>query len=195
MLWNGRDFEGWTFYLNPPKSGEAVDPMNVWSIRDGAIHCLGAPNGYMRTLADYTNYKLHVEWRWVPDPERAKGRNSGVLLHMSEPEAIWPKSIEAQLMAGNAGDFFVIGGTTVKELDPGPEGKNRRVAKMGESAEKEIGEWNEYDILCKGDTIEVRVNGELKNRGTQASVQAGKICLQSEGAPIEFRNVYIEPAE
>jgi len=162
-LFNGEDLSGWTVYL---KDG-AGDP-GVFTVRDGLIRCTGSPAGYLRTEQDYRNYKLHLEWRWVATPG-----NSGVLLHMSAPDVVWPKSIECQLMSGNAGDFFVIGG----------------------SSEKPAGEWNVYEIVCKDDGIYPVVNGELKNVGTDASVSAGKICVQSEGAPIEFRNIYLVPLD
>jgi hypothetical protein len=35
------------------------------------------------------------------------------------------------------------------------------------------------------------VNGMLQNEGAQATETSGKICLQSEGSPIEFRNIYV----
>ncbi|MHC4062585.1 MAG: family 16 glycoside hydrolase, partial [Planctomycetota bacterium] len=38
----------------------------------------------------------------------------------------------------------------------------------------------------------LHVNGVLQNEGTKATDTSGKICLQSEGSPIEFRNIYIE---
>ena len=34
---------------------------------------------------------------------------------MTGEDKVWPKSVEAQLMSRNAGDFFVIGGTEFKE--------------------------------------------------------------------------------
>ena len=182
-LFNGKDFAGWTFYLKD----SSVDPKTVWSIKDGVIRCEGKPAGYMRTVKDYANYKLHVEWRWAA----GKG-NSGVLLHMSEPDKVWPKSIECQLMSGNAGDFWLIGGTMIKEHGGR---KGRRVPKKEKSSEKPLGEWNVYEIVCKGDTVRPTVNGILQNEGTEATVTSGKICLQSEGKPIEFRNIYIEPVE
>ncbi len=39
------------------------------------------------------------------------------------------------------------------------------------------------------------VNGRLQNGGRKATDTEGWICLQSEGSPIEFRNIYIEPLE
>jgi len=183
-LWNGKDFTGWKLFVPDPN----VDVNTVWSVKEGVIHCTGSPAGYMRTLTDYANYKLHVEWRWPGRPG-----NSGVLLHASGPDKVWPKSIEAQLQARSAGDFWVIGGTDFKEHTTGHEGGGRRVPKKEKSSEKRRGEWNKYDIVCKGDTIRVLVNGVLQNEATECTVTAGTIGFQSEGSPIEFRNIYLEP--
>ena len=54
---------------------------------------------------------------------------------------------------------------------------------------------NSYDIYCDQDVIRCYVNGVLQNVGTNASDTSGWICLQSEGGPIEFRNIYIEPLD
>ncbi len=179
-LFNGQDLSGWAFVLHD----KGVDPMTVWSVTDGVIHCTGKPSGYMRTEADYADYQLHVEWRWP-----GEAGNSGVLLHMSEPDTIWPRSIECQLMSGNAGDFWVIGGTEFAEQ---VETSTRRVPKRAGSSENPVGQWNSYEIVCRGNTIRVLVNGVLQNEATETTVSSGKICLQSEGRPIEFRNIYIE---
>ena len=39
------------------------------------------------------------------------------------------------------------------------------------------------------------MGGLLQNQGTKATKTAGSICLQSEGKPIQFRNVYLEPLD
>ena len=59
--------------------------------------------------------------------------------------------------------------------------------------EKPVGEWNSYDIVCDGKTVTLFVNGLLQNKGTEANPWHGPICLQSEGSPIEFRNIYLGP--
>jgi len=190
-LWNGRDFAGWKLFI----PDEKVNVNDVWSVKDGVIRCTGKPNGYMRTEKDYHDYKLHLEWRWV---EGQYGRrNSGVLLHTSGPDKVWPRCIEAQLMSGNAGDFWLIGGTAITVDGKRTESADRarRVVKKQQSSEKPVGMWNSYDIFCEGDTIRCFVNGVLQNYGSDASESSGKICLQSEGAPIEFRNIYIESLE
>jgi hypothetical protein len=187
VLWNGRDFSGWKLFVEDAEH----DVIKTWSVRGGVIWCEGQPAGYMRTEGDYANYSLHVEWRW---PEG--GGNSGVLFHMSIPDKIWPKSVECQLMSGNAGDFWLIGGVETKEhAEKVKRVGGRRVRKLKESSEKPLGEWNVYEIISKDDWIVVFVNGVLQNVATKASVTSGKICLQSEGRAIEFRNIYIEPVE
>ena len=67
----------------------------------------------------------------------------------------------------------------------------RVVAKIAESTEKALGEWNTMEATCISDNIEVTVNGVVMNKATGISVKEGHICLQSEGKDIEFRNVYI----
>jgi hypothetical protein len=187
MLWNGKDFAGWKLYTRELEH----DVTKTWSIKNGMIRCEGKPAGYMRTEKDYADYLFHVEWRW---PE--EDGNNGVLVHMSEPDVVWPKSLECQLHSGNASDFWVIGGLeTAEHAKGGKRVKGRRTIKLKDSSEKPMGQWNAYDIICKDDWVVVLVNGVLQNVGTKCSDKSGKICLQSEGAPIEYRNVYIEPLE
>ena len=49
------------------------------------------------------------------------------------------------------------------------------------------------EVICNGNTIEVKVNGVLQNKGTNVNLDKGFICLQSEGKDVEFRNVYLTP--
>lgn len=180
-LFNGKDFTGWKLFL-----GGGADVTKTWSITNGVITCLGKPAGYMRTEEDYKDYKLTVEWRFI------KPGNTGILVHMSLPDQVWPRSIECQGMSQNQGDFFVIGGTEFKEHEGA---KGRRVPKRGPSNEKPLGEWNTYEVVCVGDTVRPYVNGKLMNEATGCNVTSGKICLQSEGSVIEIRKVFLEPAK
>jgi hypothetical protein len=184
-LWNGKDFSGWTFSA---ADGE-IKADEIWSIKNGVIHCTGIPNGYMQTESEFENYILYVEWRWVE-----KEGNSGVFLHTQESGIVWPNCIECQLKSGNAGDFVLIGkgSITVNGKSYINEEGFKGVRKMQESSEKPGGEWNSYKIICDEDKITCYVNDVLQNEGINASLTKGKICLQSEGAPVEFRNIYLE---
>lgn len=188
-LFNGKNLTGWTPFLDPRAKG--VTPAEVWSVKDGILHCKGKPNGYLLTDKEYGDYVLTVEWRW---PEKAG--NSGVFVHVSGPNKIWPKGAEAQLFSGHAGDFWLVGGF---KLDVDKTRQDKRTPrhyvrmKTEKPVEKKIGEWNKYEITCKGGTIKLVINGQLVNEGTHAEATRGKILLQSEGTPIEFRNVTLTP--
>lgn len=185
-LFNSKDFTGWKLFLPDAQA----DPAKTWTVKDGVVACTGNPAGYMRTVVPYENYCLRLEWRF---PEKAG--NSGVLLHIQEPDKVWPKSVEAQLNSGDAGDFWVIDGTEFKEhADPANKRVDgRRTAKLQDSSEKPLGDWNQYEITCKGNTITVKVNGVVQNTATDCTVTKGFIGLQSEGAPIDFRNITLQP--
>ncbi|MHC4225999.1 MAG: 3-keto-disaccharide hydrolase [Planctomycetota bacterium] len=191
VLFNGKDLDGWVRF----SPGDKRDADKKWtvdkvrSIRDGVIRCQGVPNGYIRTVESYANYKLHLEWRWP-----AKPTNSGVLLHSAGIDKTWPKCVEAQLMHENAGDFWLLSYSSIKAdgKQVGPE-QYANAKKKRPSNEKPPGQWNSYDIVCDGKTVTLFVNGLLQNKGTEANPSYGPICLQSEGSPIEFRNIYLEP--
>jgi 3-keto-disaccharide hydrolase len=182
-LFNGKDFEGWKLFI----PDENVDPLSVWSINDGVIRCAGSPKGYMRTTTAYQNYKVSVEWRWPED-----GGNNGLLVHIAGEDQVWPKSIECQLQHENAGDFWVIGGAEFAEH---VDKSTRRVIKKTDHNEKPLGEWNTMEAVCEGNTIKVYVNGLLQNEATDCTLTEGFIGLQSEGTPIEYRNIVLEPLE
>lgn len=179
ILFNGKDLKNWEFKLKDP----TVDPAKVFTVADGVINIKGDPFGYMRTKDAYSDYKLHVEWRWP-----AEATNSGVFVHGQKPDTIWLKCIECQLQAGNAGDFVCMNGADMKERT---DKTKRSVKKLSASSEKPAGEWNTMEVSCLGNKIEVFVNGVLQNQGSEISVTKGFICLQSEGKTIQFRNIFI----
>jgi hypothetical protein len=188
-LFNGSDFSGWTF-----DTLDKAQPETIWSVKDGVINVAGKdkPNGVMRTMDAYSDYELEVEYRW-PD----KPGNCGCLIHCSDPRemSVWPKSLEVQMMADNAGDFWLIGETI--DVKPEQVGKNkkgqptRRRINLVDGAEKPAGEWNRLRVIADGKTVTVYVNDQLVNMGWNCSVSVGAVSLQAERADIEFRTIRI----
>lgn len=181
-LFNGRDFEGWTFHL-----GEPGDPADTWSVRDGVVVCTGTPAGYMRTVESYGDYVLRLRWRF------AQAGNSGVLCRIHGEDRVWPKSVEPQLMVGRAGDFHAIGIDPITPAwgDPARQ-QGGRIARALD-AERGVGEWNEYEIIADGDRITLYINGELVNEAVGCPTIAGPIGLQSEGVEIHFKDIRLTP--
>ncbi len=185
-LFNGQDLNNWGFVLqdNKPNNG-------IFSAKDGIIHITGTPFGYMYTKEKYSNFRLHIEWRW---PQEAS--NSGIFLFVQDDNKVWPNAIECQLKAGNAGDFVLLGGSDIVEFKtkPGEERPAFPVVKnFNPTPEMAVGEWNNAEIICKDGSITVYINGVLQNKGTKSMHKSGHIGLQSEGKDIQFRNVRLTP--
>ena len=178
-LFNGKDLNNWVFAL---ENGSALTT-DVYKInKDGNILLEGNPFGYMRTEQKYGDYKLHVEWRWV-----GEGSNSGIFQRVQDPDNVWPEAIEYQLCSGKAGDYVMLGGAKINEVECVGDFP---VKDRSGDAENPVGEWNYADIVCEGNSIKVMINGKVQNECT-CEFTDGYIALQSEGGPIEFRNIYI----
>lgn len=194
QLFDGMSLNGWTPYIwdrFEGKQDKTTPAEKVWTVKDGVLVCAGRPVGYLKTKAEYENYKLELEWRW---PEDTRTGNSGVLVHTTTPEelGLWPKSIEVQLYTRNAGDFWVIG-TTLEVPNVENLRKGRRHLNLTDDSEKPIGQWNKMEVTCRGKEILVHVNGDLVNHATDCSVTEGSVALQSEGREVHFRNVFLTP--
>ena len=198
QLFNGKDLSGWSHHLVDPK----VPASDVWSVRDGVLVCKGEPLGYLYTNAEYTSFKLVVEWRWAPGAAAKLGKapNSGVLMRVTpEPKGV-PPAYEAQLQSGNAGDVYgfwgypLEGDPAVRRENPAHEllGKMVGYKKMA-AAENPEGEWNTYEITLDGPSLLVLINGKKVNEAKGAKVVPGRIALQSEGGEIHFRKVQLTP--
>ena len=196
-LFNGKDLSGWTPDV-PSADGKADAPPS-FIVRDGLLVSKGDPKGHLVSDKSYYDYKLEVEYRFP-----GKGGNCGVLIHASEPRNLYkmfPKSIEVQMNAGDAGDFWCIGeNIEVPEMEkrrPRKEGQKfgggaadaRRILNLTDDSEKSLGEWNTMVIECKGDEVIVHVNGVLVNHGTKSTASSGKLALQAEGTEVEFRKL------
>jgi hypothetical protein len=190
-LFNVKDLTGWRIFVEP---NSKVKPESVWSVKDGVIICKGKPLGYLITEKEYSNYILKVQWRWTPEGDNNK-RNSGVFVHVSGEDKIWPKGVEAQLYRDHAGDFWLVDEfkLTVDKERQNPKSPNNFYRMKKSGVEKPIGEWNQYEIMCKGNTIKLTVNGVFQNEGAHAESDKGKILLQSEGEEIHFRNIELTP--
>lgn len=185
-LFNGRDFAGWEF-VGTPTTADIAQVCTIGA--DGIIAANGQPVGFIATTTTHTNYRLHVEWRWSGKPG-----NGGVLVHISSGprDRAWPLSFQVQTKNKSAGDLLPMAGATFTEpLTSAPGASPAIKAHTAADSEKPAGEWNSCDITCRGDSIEVVLNGVMQNRVTGTSLREGKIGFQFEGAPFELRQISV----
>jgi len=176
---NGVNLDNWI----PVLKDSTANPDSTFYMHEGSIFISGDPFGYIRTKDEYSDYQLFVNWRWPDIPG-----NSGVFLHISGEDKIWPECLECQLKSGKAGDLVCFPGFDF--LEHVDKDKNA-VLKQSVTSERLAGEWNTYDIRVIGDSISIYVNGVFQNTASKTSKTSGSIALQSEGAPIEFGEVFI----
>ncbi|MBY0433083.1 MAG: DUF1080 domain-containing protein [Cyclobacteriaceae bacterium] len=196
-LFNGKDLSGW--HVDVPDMDKDTTARNPFIVRDGYLVSLGVPNGHLITDSVYHDYLLEVEYRFVGEPG-----NCGVLVHASTPRALYamfPQSMEVQMMHENAGDFWcIVEDIAVPDMESrrGPkenwgitEGKERRIVNLADGTEKPLGEWNAMKIECIGNTITVWLNDVLVNKGSDCTASQGQIAVQAEGAEVEFRKIML----
>src|SRR5262249_51648620 len=150
-------------YFDP---AQKVDPAKVVRVKGGEIELQGRVKGYLRTKQQFGDFVLRLQWRW--DKNRVDGvRDSGVFVFVSGPDKIWPKGVKTQLQVNQAGDLWLVDNFKL-HVDPARRDKQvpRRFHHTKKDVEKPIGEWNQYEVTCKGDTIKLVVNGQEVNAGT-----------------------------
>ncbi len=181
---------------------------NTWSFPAGEIHCTGTPVGVMRTVREYRNLELVVEWRHLKP-----AGNSGVFLWANEKNLAslkrggLPEGIEVQILDhGYAdayrkstgkepdwfttnGDVFPTGNARMTPFPPVAPNSSRSFPRKNTT--KGSPEWNHYYVRAINGEVRLWVNGEEVSGGTGCHPAAGFLCLESEGSPIEFRNLRI----
>ena len=186
-LFNGRDLAGWTNVNCAP---------NTWSVRDDLIVSTGIPTGVLRTLREYENFILELDWKHI-----VAGGNAGLFVHSGAlPVRGQPftKAIEIQILARDHpegiatghGDVFSIQGATFVPDRPHPRGWLRCLP--SERRARPAGEWNHYRVECRDGRVKLAVNGKEVSGGYDCNPRKGFICLESEGSECHFRNVRIQ---
>ncbi|MFT5125889.1 MAG: hypothetical protein ACI9QL_004033 [Candidatus Omnitrophota bacterium] len=195
--------EGWRALTE-----DAFTPVNsaedTWTWKDGVIHCTGSPVSVIRTKKSFTNFELVCEWMH----QRGSG-NSGIFVWTSD-ESIknlteagkpgLPHGIEVQVLDleyggknkanwyTSHGDVFPVG-ANMKPFPPvAPNGKRSFPSK---NLSKGKNEWNHYYIRAINGEVRLWVNGEEVSGGTDCQPRTGVLCLESEGSPIQFKNLRI----
>lgn len=199
---------GWTELGESDFTNVNCEP-DTWKWEDGVAYCTGQPIGVIRSRKPYTNFELVVQWR-----HRKSGGNSGVFVWASEeglaglkPNQLPKAGIEVQILdhgyaeqyeqrSGKKadwfttnGDVFAVGSAQMTPFPPlSPNGK--RSFPLQERS-KGVDEWNHYYIRAINGEVRLWVNGEEVSGGTGCDPRTGYLCLESEGAPVEFRQIRI----
>lgn len=166
-LFNGKDLKGW----------HASGNSNQWMAVNGILKTT-KPGSNLITDASFTDFKLHVEFRY------SKNGNSGVYLRGRYEVQIVD---DTDTLPWKGGLGAVYGFITPAEV-----------------VAKKPGEWQSFDITFSGRMVSVIANGKqiICNQeipgitgGALNSTEGepGPIMLQGDHEPIEYRNIIITP--
>jgi hypothetical protein len=200
-LFNGRDLSGWRggdtkdhrwlMSLSEEERAKTLaewthDLRTHWKVENGEL--LNDGHGkYCTTEKDYGDFELLVDYNMAP-----KG-DSGIYLRNVPQVQIWDHTQDDP--GGKLGSAKGSGGLWNNR--PGSPGKDPLVL-----ADKPAGEWNRFRIVMVGSRVSVWLNDQLvvdhailenyydKDRLVPIPAR-GPICLQTHGAPIRWRNLFI----
>ena len=182
-LYNGKNLDGWHV-----QNGKK----DVWRGEGDLIVCQGDGGGWLTTDKEYGDFELRVDWK-IP-----KGGNSGIGLRYPGTGDPAHEGMEIQVLDDPAPQY--------KNLDPAQyTGGIYYQAAPTAHPEKPAGEWNHYDIRCKGSRVQIKLNGvEIQNvdldkftegRGGHKALavrpRRGFVGLQSHTDRVEFRNIQL----
>ena len=184
-LFNGKDFTGWKVNENT----------GTFTIKDGAIvshgdrsHCFYV--GPVRNH-DFKDFELKVDVMTEP------GSNGGIYFHTAYQDVGWPdKGFEVQVNNTHS--------------DPIKSGSLYHVKDIGTEVVSPIvkdNEWFTEDILVKGNTVTISLNGKQVVQWTQPAgwqgtrdfaqraIDHGTIALQGHDpkSTVHYKNIQIRP--
>lgn len=172
-----------------------IEPSKIYEFTDGIIRMHGENIGYLMTKKSYKNFELSMEFRWNIDEKFNKGKkNSGVMYNIpvDSPDNIWPKGIQFQIKENTTGDFIFLDKVTAKVNGKLIEAGASVTSPKFSANENPYGEWNTILIKSFNGKITQYLNGKLVNECLEASSVEGKISLNYEGSPIDFKNIQLK---
>ncbi len=182
----GPRLEGWVRGPIPPTG--KLNPSSQWSLdmTTGHLVCQGDKgHEWLRWDQEIGDCIFHVEWRFTPIPGK-KGYNSGIYARNSVDARIWH-----QAQTGDGSGGFIFGDTLVN-------GKLERInlaRQQPVSRVKPAGDWNTFEITCRGNEMTLWVNGAVTSQWHACEVPRGYLGVEAEGYRIEFRQVKVKPLD
>lgn len=191
VLFDGKDLSQWSSLDGSPAK---------WIVRDGYMECVRG-TGYLRTLQNFGDCQLHIEWA-APVPAEGDGQgrgNSGVFLGLTRYEIQVLDSYQNNTYAdGSAGSIYGQHPPLVNACRP-------------------PGEWQTYDILYTAPRFDaggkllsparltVFHNGVLIQNNVEltgptdwidrasyaAHPEKQPLALQDHRNPVRFRNIWV----
>lgn len=183
---------------------EAWQPLNqLWSVNGNTLHAKRAGHHWIETIAQYQDFELQCEYR-IPNSFVVGANCSGIVVRAvgRNSSGADPNGIEIDLRQshdeeqGIGTGCFIAYETAIQNHlginDGQSTGSQSRHLGRIQAPKLSANGWNELQIRCLGQRIEVEINGAVINEGWNVPERSGHICLRSQNTEVEFRNVRIK---
>jgi hypothetical protein len=182
---------------------------NTFTWNGSTVQCTGKPVGVLRSAKQFTNLEWVAYWRHL-----SVGGNSGFFLWTPaevfenlEPDKLPRGGIEVQMLdhgfavqyeqrTGKKsdwftthGDVFSVGTSKLTPFEPRSPKGSRSFPRSNHSLGTP--EWNHYYVRAINGEVRLWVNGHEVSGGRDAQPATGHLCLESEGAPVEWRDIRV----
>ena len=154
-----------------------------WSVRNGNLYFDGFKGGYsLATKRDYADFELWADWRIM-----SITGDSGLYLRGAPQVQIWDAHNQWHIGSGG--------------LYNNQYAKTGNISKALKIADRQVGDWNRFPVIMKGEKVSVWLNGELVVDNvtlenywdrSQKIFPSEQIELQCHGDPTEWRNIFIK---
>lgn len=172
-LFNGQNLDGWVIENN-----------GQFSVADGVIN-LDKGVGWLRSSQTFADFTLIMEFRFLEE-----GANSGIFVRTgptsNDDENGWPDNgYQVQCMDTLEGQY------PLAHMIPygAPDFESVSDIEALKQVYRPTGEWQTYEITCRGETMEIRLNGALITTCTSIRNLSGHIGIQGEHGLLEFRRI------
>jgi hypothetical protein len=171
------------------------------------VKCAGQPVGVLRSKKEYRNLEWVAWWRHL-----SHGGNSGFFvwtpssaLQGLKPGTLPKGGIEVQMLdhgytdkyrqrTGKEpdwftthGDIFAVGTSKLTPFEPRSPNGSRSFPRANHSLGTP--QWNHYYVRAIQGEVRLWVNGYEVSGGRGADPASGHLCLESEGAPVEWKEI------
>lgn len=172
-LFNGQNLDGWVIENN-----------GQFSVADGVIK-LDKGVGWLRSSQTFADFTLIMEFRFLEE-----GANSGIFVRTgptsNDDENGWPDNgYQVQCMDTLEGQY------PLAHMIPygAPDFESESDIEALKRVYRPTGEWQTYEITCRGEAMEIRLNGALITTCTSIKNPSGHIGIQGEHGLLEFRRI------
>jgi hypothetical protein len=150
------------------------------------------PAGWLRSTAQYEDFRLRAEVRFLTDDAdsglfvRAPGPASNIFMRG------WPANayqVQVRNMATNQSNQPLWIGNLYRHRVP--PGETAYDADAARTAFRPTGDWQELDITVTGDTIAVIVNRVATTKAAGIVNPRGYVGIQGEMGIVEYRTIEI----